>query len=202
MKRQTLFFQGEYWHKYFVYEDGTVVNRNGVELTQFQYGTEDTPHVVIEKNRSTKRIRRKPRVALLVLLAFSPREDYGNCKVIHLDGNVFNNHISNLQWEEKPVKKKRTLNPRRENRTARRPLEDVESLLADLYFTTIPIERLGQKYGMSARMAIYIKQGEYWSFATQEFLEKLEQEALEEARLLGLEDSLKNLEPSGDEVFV
>eukprot|EP01083_Nonionella_stella_P139152 423885_1 len=40
----------------------------------------------------------------LILKCFEPRGDANNLFAIHIDGNKYNNHISNLRWSEKSYK--------------------------------------------------------------------------------------------------
>lgn len=56
-------------------------------------------------------------VAKLVAIAFIPKENEEQILVKHLDGNLMNNHVDNLQWITNKENSNNTWEKRRENDT-------------------------------------------------------------------------------------
>lgn len=56
-------------------------------------------------------------VAKLVAIAFIPKENKEQILVKHLDGNLMNNHVDNLQWITNKENSNNTWEKRRENDT-------------------------------------------------------------------------------------
>lgn len=80
---------------YSVTENGVVTNIRTNKPLKREYGkTSKYPVYALCKNGKRKRHT----VSRIVAMAFLPTDNYENLVVDHIDGNIENNHVSNLQW--------------------------------------------------------------------------------------------------------
>lgn len=85
---------------YTLYEDGKLIGPDGKEVKATPQGPDRMPSVRIKlpKGQGVKVMR----LHRLVAMVFVPNPDPDKYKVVqHKDGNVFNNHCTNLEWTDK-----------------------------------------------------------------------------------------------------
>lgn len=71
-------------------EDGTIIVINEKELTPFVKGSSRSPRVNVKSSSYT--------VAKLICEAWNGPRESGNQRVVHIDGDLDNNHYTNLKW--------------------------------------------------------------------------------------------------------
>lgn len=110
----------------------------------------------------------------LVMRCFSPREDYDELQVNHIDGNKLNNSLENLEWctnqENRihAVKIGLAASLKGENNPASKLLESqVIDIIHDL-LDHVPYSQIMAKYNCSKSAISAIKNKRNWRYLTQD----------------------------------
>ena len=81
---------------YYIYKNGTIINSiSGKQVSQYDNGRGYLQCVLLTNtpnNPTTKKVHR------LVLYTYAYKPGCENLQVNHIDGNKYNNNLSNLEW--------------------------------------------------------------------------------------------------------
>lgn len=104
------------------------------------------------------------RVHKLILLTFkgNPPKDMIDPTVNHIDHNIKNNHIDNLEWMERVDNVKDRPNPIGEKNSQAKLTENDVKEIIKLLKNNVSLSKIGEKYNVSKSTISSIKRGKTW----------------------------------------
>lgn len=158
---------------YYIKEDGSIYSKAKKDYLIPRSDKDGYLYVQLQKTNGGRNNRICKRIASLVILTFkgNPPNDMNDPTINHIDGNILNNHISNLEWIERGLNSSIRKNKGQgiQNHEAKLNDETVREICELLYNTELSLQEIANKYEVDKSTISNIVRQKNWKHISSQY---------------------------------